>query len=83
MIMKERMSRAITSWLPLSAVSTGIAMMAGSLLNLPIAKTITAAVASGAMTFSAFVMRSYSVIYRHVIIRMCLYGVPMAGTGSR
>lgn len=56
---KERISHAITSWLPLSAVAAGIAMMAGSLLNLPVAKTVTAAVASGAMTFTAFLMRSY------------------------
>jgi hypothetical protein len=34
-------------------------MMAGSLLNLPAAKIITAAVASGAMTFSIFLMRPY------------------------
>jgi hypothetical protein len=58
-MMKGRMSRAITSWLPISAVAAGIAMMAGLLLNLPAAKIITAAVASGAMTFSAFLMRSY------------------------
>jgi hypothetical protein len=58
-MMKERMSHAITCWLPISAVAAGIAMMAGSLLNLPAAKIITAAVASGAMTFSAFLMRSY------------------------
>jgi hypothetical protein len=59
MMLKNRMSRAITSWMPLSAVAAGIAMMAGSLLNLPVAKTVTAAVTSGAMTFSAFLMRSY------------------------
>jgi hypothetical protein len=53
------MSHAITSWLPISAVAAGIAMMAGSLLNLPAAKIITAAVASGAMTFSTFLMRPY------------------------
>jgi hypothetical protein len=58
-MMKERMSHAITSWLPISAVAAGIAMMAGSLLNLPAAKIITAAVASGAMTFSTFLMRPY------------------------
>lgn len=58
-MMNERMSHAITSWLPISAVAAGIAMMAGSLLNLPAAKIITAAVASGAMTFSAFLMRPY------------------------
>lgn len=59
MMLKNRMSRAITSWLPLSAVAAGIAIMAGSLLNLPVAKTVTAAIASAAMTFSAFLMRSY------------------------
>jgi hypothetical protein len=59
MMMKERMSRAITSWLPLSTVAAGIAMMAGSLMNLPVAKTVAAAIASAAMTFSAFLMRSY------------------------
>jgi hypothetical protein len=58
-MMKESMSHAITSWLPISAVAAGIAMMAGSLLNLPAAKIITAAVASGAMTFSTFLMRPY------------------------
>lgn len=59
MMLKNRMSRAITSWLPLSAVAAGIAIMAGSLLNLPVANTVTAAVAGAAMTFSAFLMRSY------------------------
>ena len=58
-MMKESMSHAITSWLPISAVAAGIAMMGGSLLNLPAAKIITAAVASGAMTFSTFLMRPY------------------------
>lgn len=57
--MKKRISDAITSWLPLSAVAAGMAMMVGSLLNLPVAKTVTAAVASAAMTFTAFLMRSY------------------------
>jgi hypothetical protein len=57
--MKERMFHAITSWLPISAVAARIAMMAGSLLNLPAAKIITAAVASGAMAFSTFLMRPY------------------------
>jgi hypothetical protein len=38
-MMNERMSHAITSWLPISAVAAGIAMMAGSLLNLPAANS--------------------------------------------
>jgi len=59
-MMKERMSRAITNWLPLSAMAAGIAMMAGSLLNLPAAKTAMAAIASGITTFSGFLMRSYT-----------------------
>lgn len=54
---KTRISHAITSWLPLSAVAAGTAMTAGSLLNLPVAKTAMAAVASGITTFSAFLMR--------------------------
>ena len=58
-MMMERMSHAITSWLPVSVVAAGIAMMAGSLLNLPVAKIITAAVTSGAVIFSAFLVRSY------------------------
>jgi hypothetical protein len=58
-MMMERMSHAITSWLPVSVVAAGIAMMAGSLLNLPVAKIITAAVTSGAVIFSAFLMGSY------------------------
>lgn len=58
--MKERISDAITSWLPLSAVAAGMAMMAGSILSLPAAKTMAAAVASGVTTFSAFLMRSYA-----------------------
>jgi hypothetical protein len=57
-MMMERMSHAITSWLPVSIVAAGIAMMAGSLLNLPVAKIITAAVTSGAV-ISAFIMGSY------------------------
>ncbi|WP_187147625.1 hypothetical protein [Candidatus Nitrososphaera gargensis] len=40
-------------------MAAGIAIMAGSLLNLPVANTVTAAVAGAAMTFSAFLMRSY------------------------
>lgn len=59
-MMKTRISHAITSWLPLSAVAAGTAMMAGSLLNLPVAKTAMAAVTSGITTFSAFLMRSYT-----------------------
>jgi hypothetical protein len=58
-MMMERMSHAIIRWLPISAIAARIAMMASLLLNLSAAKIITAAVASGAMTFSAFLMRSY------------------------
>lgn len=59
-MMKARISHAITSWLPLSALTAGITMMAGSLLNLLVAKTAMAAIASGITTFSAFLMRSYT-----------------------
>lgn len=59
-MMKTRISHAITSWLPLSAAAAGMAMMAGSLLNLPAAKTAMAAIATGITTFSAFLMRSYT-----------------------
>ncbi len=57
-MMKERMSHAIDSWLPLSTVAAGITIMAGSILNLPFAKTMLAAVTGGIATFSAFLMRS-------------------------
>lgn len=59
-MMKARILQAITSWLPLSAVAAGMAMMVGSLLNLPAAKTAMIAVATGIITFSAFLMRSYT-----------------------
>jgi len=58
--MKERISHAINSWIPLSTVAAGMAIMAGSILNLPFAKTMLAAVISGIMTFSAFLMRSFA-----------------------
>lgn len=59
-MMKTRISHAITSWLPLSAVAAGTAMMAGWLLNLPAAKTAMAAIASDITAFSALLMRSYT-----------------------
>ncbi|NOJ26629.1 MAG: hypothetical protein DA330_01265 [Nitrososphaera sp.] len=59
-MMKERISHAITSWLPLSTTAAGLAIMAGSFLNLPVAKTLVAAAMSGITTFSALLMRSYA-----------------------
>lgn len=59
-MMKERMSHAINSWLPVSTVAAGIAIMAASILNLSFAKTMLAAVISGVMNFSAFLTRSYA-----------------------
>jgi hypothetical protein len=65
-MMMERMSHAIIRWLPISAIAARIAMMAGSLLNQPVAKIITAAVTSGAVIFSAFLMRSYGKEKEHM-----------------
>lgn len=56
--MDERVSHAITRWLPLSAVASGLTMVAGSLLNLPANKTIMAAITAGALTLSAFLFRA-------------------------
>lgn len=64
--MKERMMQAITSWLPLSTIAAGIAMIAGSLLNLPSARVMMAAIITALTTFSAFVMRSYGKEDQHL-----------------
>jgi len=59
-MMKERISHAITIWLPLSTMATRMAIMAGSFLNLPVAKTLVAAAISGITIFSALLIRSYA-----------------------
>jgi hypothetical protein len=57
---KERISHAMTGWLPLSAVAAGTVLMVGPLLNLSPVKIATAAIASCIITFSAFPTRSYA-----------------------
>ncbi|GEM_PF-3538665 len=60
MFKNARISRAITNWLPLSAIAAGIAVVSGLLFHLHAIRTLVAAIVTGALVFSAFLLRSYS-----------------------
>ncbi|MEO9295547.1 MAG: hypothetical protein ABI347_08105 [Nitrososphaera sp.] len=57
--MNKRTLDALTKWLPLSAVASGLSLAIGSILNLPQMSTVTAATVAGVTVFTGFAMRSY------------------------
>jgi hypothetical protein len=57
--MNKRAFDALTKWIPLSAVASGLSLAIGSILDLPQMSTVMAATIAGITVFTGFVMRSY------------------------
>ena len=57
--MVDRARLAMTRWLPLSAVGTGISFVSGFVLNLAPAQVIVAAALTATLVFSGFAFQSF------------------------
>lgn len=57
--MNKRTLDALTKWVPLSAVASGLSLAIGSILNIPQMSTVMAATVAGVTVFAGFAMRSY------------------------